>query len=261
MIDIEGNAFEYLLTVPFDQKERAKAIPGRRWDTERKVWLFKRTPEAYDALIAEFGDDLTEITITRPDTDKKSAETNPKWPFPSDQKSKEVPPSAEPPISQNQSPDRTQSLLTEINNSKEELKKLRDRITELELAKDPSSVEGFVAFAIASAGENMQLKNIVTKYVIDNNHFDSRLPIVLASELERYLRKKLGVNDPTLKLHDILSKAKEADLLSGDNFDLAHIIRKQRNFFAHQDIDQRTEVMRIVFTVCAASLLWPHITL
>lgn len=107
----------------------------------------------------------------------------------------------------------------------------------------------------------MQLKNIVTKHVVGDSHFDSRLPIVLASELERHLRKKLGVNDPTLKLHDILSKAKEADLLSGDNFDLAHIIRKQRNFFAHQDIDQRTEVMRIIFTVCAASLLWPHITL
>lgn len=256
MIVIQGNADEYLLSIPAAQKERAKGIPGRRWDIERKVWKFKRTQEAYDALIAEFGDDLAEITITRPSSPEDSGNLQrPKWPYPSNQPSV-VP--AKPPSSIDDSSHTTlQSRLAELEN---ELDSSRKRIAELELAKDPSSVEGFVAFAIATARGNAQLKKIITDHIVGDSHFDSRLPIVLATELERHLRKKLKLTDPILKLHDILGLAKEADLLSGDNIDFAHIIRKQRNFFAHQNVDRNVEVMRILFTISAASLLWPHIT-
>lgn len=66
MIAIQENQAEYLLFIPAFQKERAKAIPGRRWDPERKAWVFPRTTRVYDALITEFGDDLTAVTITRP---------------------------------------------------------------------------------------------------------------------------------------------------------------------------------------------------
>ena len=257
MINIQGNSDEYLLSIPPAQKERAKAIPGRRWDPERKVWKFKRTSEAYDALIAEFGDDLSEITITRPDSNNDSTtKPNPKWPhFPQPKNTK---PSDETPASD--VGNTNQSLLSKIAGYEKELEELRGKVRELEVARDPSSVEGFIAFAVATANGNKQLKAIIDQNVFGDSHFDSRLPIVLAGELERHLRSKLNVADPTLKLHDILGLAKDADLLSGDNIDLAHIIRKQRNFFAHQGIEQRTKVMRILFTICAASLLWPHIT-
>lgn len=256
MIDIQGNADEYLLSIPAAQKERAKGIPGRKWDAERKVWKFRRTSEAYDALIAEFGDDLAEITITRPSSREDSTNINqPKWPFPSGQ-SLVVPAK---PLSSNKNPTLAihQSSLIEQENEVDILKK---RVAELELAKDPSSVEGFVAFAIETARGNAQLKKIITDHIVGDSHLDSRLPIVLATELERHLRKKLKLTDPILKLHDILGLAKEADLLSGDHIDFAHIIRKQRNFFAHHNVDRNTEVMRIIFTISAASLLWPHIT-
>jgi len=253
MIDIQGNADEYLLSIPYAQKERAKGIPGRRWDQERKVWKFRRTQEAYDALIAEFGDDLAEITITRPPSSgDKDASEKPKWP--------EFLPPTPPSIGQAPTIDiDNRSSLLKITELENELEKLRGHISELELARDPSSVEGFVAFAIATANGDEQLKKIINQHIVGDSHFGSRLPIVLATELERHLRKKLQSTDPVLKLHDILGLAKDADLLSGDNIDFAHIIRKQRNFFAHQNVERKTEVMRILFTICAASLLWPHI--
>ena len=37
MIDIQENETEYLLTIPQEQKERARAIKGRGWDWKRKV--------------------------------------------------------------------------------------------------------------------------------------------------------------------------------------------------------------------------------
>jgi len=256
VIDIQENADEYLLSIPAAQKERAKGIPGRRWDIERKVWQFRRTQEAYDALIAEFGDDLAEITITRPTSPKGSSDLKkPKWPYPSNQPPV-IPAKLSSPIDDS-SLTTLQSRLAELEN---QLDSSRKRIAELELARDPSSVEGFVAFAIATARGSEQLKKIITDHIVGDSHFDSRLPIVLATELERHLRRKLKLTDPTLKLHDILGLAKEADLLSGDNIDFAHIIRKQRNFFAHPNDDRSTEVMRILFTISAASLLWPHLT-
>ncbi len=250
MIDIQGNADEYLLTIPPAQKERAKAIPGRRWDPERKVWKFRRTQEAYDALIAEFGDDLSEITITRPGSEVNSTIVNPKWPYSKQSKQGATDVST-----------KSDSNITKITDYENERENLRKKIQELELKKDPTTVEGFVAFAIASANENEELRSIINQHVIEKSHFDTRLPIVLASALEKHLRRKLDNNDPKLKLHEILGMAKDGDLLSGDYIEFAHIIRKQRNFFAHQDVDKRTEVMRIIFTICAASLLWPHITI
>ncbi|WP_152541235.1 hypothetical protein [Kallotenue papyrolyticum] len=66
MIHIKETETEYLLFIPPSQKERARAIQGRRWDAERKCWVFPRTNRMYDILIAEFGDDMSPIYITRP---------------------------------------------------------------------------------------------------------------------------------------------------------------------------------------------------
>lgn len=68
MIDIQENETEYLLTIPQEQKERARAIKGREWDWKRKVWFYPRTNETYDALIAEFSKDLVSISFTRPNS-------------------------------------------------------------------------------------------------------------------------------------------------------------------------------------------------
>jgi myosin heavy subunit len=66
MIDLKQTDTEYLLFIPPAQKERARAIDGRRWDPDRKCWVYPRTVRMFDALIAEFGDDLLSISITRP---------------------------------------------------------------------------------------------------------------------------------------------------------------------------------------------------
>ncbi len=66
MIDIQETETEYLLTIPQEQKARAKTIKPRDWDWKLSVWRYPRTTVLYDALIDEFGDDLSTIAITRP---------------------------------------------------------------------------------------------------------------------------------------------------------------------------------------------------
>ena len=69
MIRIQETKNEYLLSIPAAQRERAKGIQGRRWDPQRRCWVYQRNARMYHALVAEFGDDLTsESSFTPPQT-------------------------------------------------------------------------------------------------------------------------------------------------------------------------------------------------
>ncbi len=57
MIEVQMDAApgRMFLRTPFKDKERVKALPGRRWDGEAKVWTVPATPEIAAAIIAEWG--------------------------------------------------------------------------------------------------------------------------------------------------------------------------------------------------------------
>jgi len=66
-IIIEETQNAYLLKIPAQLKDRARGIEGRRWDPQRRRWLFPRNLRMYNALVSEFGDDLTpSSTFSRP---------------------------------------------------------------------------------------------------------------------------------------------------------------------------------------------------
>lgn len=44
----------FLVRIPADQGERARRIPGRQWDGNRKMWVFPKDLSTYEALEAEF---------------------------------------------------------------------------------------------------------------------------------------------------------------------------------------------------------------
>lgn len=57
---------EFLLFIHPQIKERAKVIRGYRWDPERRCWVYPRTKPVWDALVAEFGEELTTASRVRP---------------------------------------------------------------------------------------------------------------------------------------------------------------------------------------------------
>ena len=75
--------------------------------------------------------------------------------------------------------------------------------------------------------------------------------------LEETLRRLLGEKNKSLSLHDLLMRAKDADLLSQEAINLAHIIRSQRNILAHEKVDIRTHQARILLMLFAFAVLWP----
>ena len=40
----------FLVRIPSDQGERARRIPGRQWDGNRKMWVFPKDLPTYEAL-------------------------------------------------------------------------------------------------------------------------------------------------------------------------------------------------------------------
>jgi hypothetical protein len=64
---------ELLLFIHASQKERAKRIERRRWDPKRRCWVYPKSTLVYDALVAEFGDDLVSLSVPRPKPNASTA--------------------------------------------------------------------------------------------------------------------------------------------------------------------------------------------
>ena len=91
--------------------------------------------------------------------------------------------------------------------------------------------------------------------IIDEIDFDLMLPINLLAKIEKILKSKLKGDPQINSINELIYECKEKNLLSNDAVHLLHAIRRQRNLFAHDAIDPRTRMMRVVFVIAAFSLL------
>ena len=279
-ISITQTEQEYLLAIPPWQKERAKEIEGRRWDSDRKVWVYPRTKRTHRALMTEFGDDLQKVEITAPDWDvesKKPADLerqNAMLIKQFEENNKKIErllnaKSDEEKISTFQSTIAEQKikindLETELGVKQNKLKQaendyaylLKKSIQQPNSNANNSLEDGIKALVISSAGNNQTLESILNEFGISE-----RFVTEVRKKLTNYLREKL--KDEHSTLFELLGQAQETDpeLMPREAIDLAHTIRKQRNILQYNDDDDLTRRIRIIYTVIACSLLWPHLNM
>lgn len=55
MIKISSTDTEYRISLPYEQRLRAKRVPGYRWDSGLKLWCFPKSLASKRALFSEFG--------------------------------------------------------------------------------------------------------------------------------------------------------------------------------------------------------------
>ena len=124
--------------------------------------------------------------------------------------------------------------------------------SEVEYLKDDSSdlEKNIKKIAKLCIGEDHPLSN-----TLEEIDFDFMLPINLQKKLETVLRSKLNIGSEKKGVVDMIYECKDQDLLSNDAAHLFHVIRKQRNLFAHNAIDHQTRLMRVLFVVAAFSIL------
>jgi hypothetical protein len=294
-VELRETDTEFLLFIHASQKERAREIEGRRWDTERRCWVYPKTARVYDAIIAEFGDNIVSTSIKRPTLPSISAQkaalqienqhlqkelekihktleliskgTN-------DGKRSEVKAleaalaaqENELSASRKQLQEREReltSLKKSITASHTELEILRvaNATLKLELSKRPASsgklVENFQKL-VKDIAKEAAGRDPEFGTIIDRLLLNETLPNEFVKQLERKLRKHLHTDDRTLSLHDLIMMAKDAELLTEKGIDIAHTLRKHRNILTHESTDPRTHVARVLFCLFAASLLWPE---
>ena len=282
MIELKETHVEYLLFIPASQRDRAKAIYGRKWDVDRKAWVYPRTSKNYQALLTEFADDLIKIEVSPPEVLGQNTATqsledeNKELRGKLDEISKAI--SA---LASEKGQDQASKVLiqqietlnrkiesqdeelkksqrtaiesnAEANRLKEELSVAREQIQ----SKTGGSVEDkILARAYASTGNDKDFK-----LTLERMSLDSSFPIEFCKVLENYLRNMLKTKDREIGLYELLVQAKDAEIMSEEALDLAHSIRRQRNTMAHHQIDNRTRSMRVLYVLTAVSLLWPHLS-
>ena len=65
-IEVTETEEDYEVKIAAGERERAKKIPGRRWDTQRKRWVYPKTMACYRALEREFKRDDAKFNIRKP---------------------------------------------------------------------------------------------------------------------------------------------------------------------------------------------------
>lgn len=282
MIDLKETEKEYLLYIPPTQKERARQIQGRRWDIERKAWVYPRTQRMYSALLAEFADDLIAIDITPPETGTYSSvkkDNLEKQNTVLQEKLENISKTVEALVSEKSGEEKMSvlqakladqssmisSLQFELKNTQQTLRssqaesdqllqETRELQQQVKSSNSETLEESLIKLAISSTGNDGTFELTLKRIGMDNT-----FPIEFCKVLEHCLRNMLKTNDRELSLYELLSQARDAELMPDEAFDLAHSIRKQRNVLAHHDVDARTRKIRILYVITAASLLWPHL--
>ena len=284
MIYVTETDDEYLVSIPINEKERAKSIDGRRWDPERKVWVYPKTPKILEQLIAEFGDENSKIMVEIPGKENKPHtrtssqidEANLLQKILDEIKKAEKEPSPPP----KESASDAERYLKQISTLEQQLQAVLDQmkskdllITELE-RKTESSEDQITQLRelLAKKDRSSQNCSVLIKEkakeatsndpkfctMIDNHEINKDLLLDLTNKMHQELRTVLKVDDPAASLHDLIIQAVDADIFSSEASDYAHLIRKERNKIVHDNAYVKTHQARILMCLFAASLLWPN---
>ncbi len=279
MVQLSKSATEYLLEIPYDQRQRAKGIEGRRWDPTRKCWVYPRTRRCYDALLAEFGDEDSFKSISRPSVQKPETPTTEEQNRLLQERVEQIQSTLRALTEESRkgaNSDGLAALLAEKDKeihllrnasqhlrdserlAKSEMQRMERKIQLLETQKAPAQKNlGELARTAAkmATGEDPDFVRTV-----DGLQLNPMFPLEIAKQIERHLRDRLEATDPQMSLFDLLQEVRDRELLPDEAIALAHTIRRQRNILAHYEVDPVTNPARTLLVLFAASVLWPYLT-
>ena len=240
LIKLKQTNNHYILSIPNALTERAKKIKPCKWDSVNKVWKYPRNMSTYDLLMNEFNKDIKEINITPPEATTNNRKN------PLAEKNRVI-------AAQRK---KIESLESEITERDHEIDRYISIIIDLNekidhLLNNDSDVENVIRkVAKQCVGNNTRCLKI-----IEEIEFDLTLPIELPKKVINILKTILKTQDQDCDFADLIGESRKKNLLSADAYSLLHVIRRQRNIFAHDPIKPNTRYMRIIFLVAAFALL------
>ena len=289
---------EYLLAISAAQKERAKGIENRRWDPQRKRWVYPRSARIYSALVAEFGDDLTQSSLFTPPESlrelvKPKKEERERAELQGDARRIDQTLSNLLETFSNFLKDTDDDRANMLMNKESEIRSLEAEIRKkdsenLALERQCSQFQEEIASLENRIkrieGENGRLRDenrtpstnkyeLIKSMAMDGVGTDpvfgdamrklpinDQLPVEVCGLIERYLKRLLKSDD---SLYNLIDQCRDAELLDDDAIGLAHVIRKQRNFILHHKDadyeDERARLARSIFCLFGSIILLPKL--
>ena len=240
LIQLKQTDNHYILSIPNTLVERAKKIIPGEWDSVNQVWKYPRNISVYDSLMNEFNKDIDEIKITPPELtiiNQKNTLA---------EKNRVIAAQCK----------KIKSLESEITERDHEIDRYISIIINLNekidhLLNNDSDIENVIRkVAKQCVGNNTRCLKI-----IEEIEFDLTLPIELPKKVINILKTVLKTQDQNCDFAELIGEIRKRNLLSQDAYSLLHVIRRQRNIFAHDPIKPNTRYMRIIFLVAAFALL------
>ena len=238
LIKLKQTNDHYILSIPNALVERAKKIVPCEWDSFNQVWKYPRSMSTYNLLMNEFNKDIKKSNITPPEatTINQKNHLAEKNRVIADQRKK------------------IESLESEISEREHEIDRYISTIINLNekidhLLNNDSDIENVIRkVAKQCVGNNTRCLKI-----IEEIEFDLTLPIELPKKVINILKTILKTQDQNCDFAELIGESRK--FLSPDAISLLHVIRKQRNIFAHHSINPNTRYMRVIFLVAAFALL------
>ena len=246
LIQLDQTESHYILSIPNTLINRAKKINPCEWDSINKVWKYPRNITTYDSLINEFKRDINNLNITPPktlyiDSEKSLSEKNNVI---AHQRKK------------------IESLEHEIETREHEIDRYIATIINLNekidhILNNENDIENVIRkVAKQCVGNNQRCLKI-----IEEIEFDLTLPIELPKKVINILRTITKTKNNKNDFADLIGEGRKLKLLSKEATDLLHVIRNQRNIFAHNSVNPNSRYMRVIFLVSAFALLAEEIEL
>jgi hypothetical protein len=268
-VRLEATDRELLLYTHYSHYARVKTIQGGRWDRAAHCWRFPKTARCYDAILAEFKDDLLPFAVERPqvvapggvdlevlqaELARRTAEVQ--------QREAELHEAV-------RERDALRSALAEkaaaLGQLQEQYQQVRDDKARLEAEVQARTLERFCEELARELAQHDH--DFVA--AIEAAPLGPYTVLEMGKALEARLRAVLEPSEP-LELAKLIELAGDKGLLDRQGVQLAHMVRVLRNRVAHSDRAPaerlvqkgplaRPDQARAVIALLADALLWPQL--
>ena len=260
----------YLVRIPVSQGDRARKISNYQWDGNRKIWVYPKTSESFDALENEFKSDADVFALQRPITElptteekidagevpvEKEDETSPQEEPPRNELLGEIPQMLHGLQDNQENHNRNQQdILSKQNEINQRLSKIEVKsgkvskdiklVTELPKMLDLGNSEHLALFErslILVAYLNAEESKSFQKWVFRQSPLKSPSEFVTNTQeyLKSHLEKITGKNQES-KFWELVNEIKTQGLIYCENdndykeiFQQLHRLQKIRNDFSH----------------------------
>lgn len=287
MIKISTLKDEYLLSVPYSEKSRAKSIAGYKWDQKEKVWRYPKTDSVLKAFLSEFGPeevvlldsgfiDSVGTLLEESEAEKKKAEAELERHGERIQRMEETIAKYEAlldiwnsavehglPIEAEldslvsftkaayQGNSHQASLAAELALTTAKLNEARRELSDtIDEGKHGGKKHFYETLILHVWGHGM-VPQVVQEY-----SFDAQGVIVLQNFLHGLLLQELGRRGQKVAFADLIREAEDLGVLCNSATRVCHTLRIQRNHFAHEDVPPEDVFPRAALCLISFSLVY-----